>query len=203
MQVIPTIIEKQARFALSHYPALDHTRIEFVFSRGLKRSVMAARPKVSSLFGKRENRGYQILINPVFKLKHSFQTIQQLPDGVLIGWIGHELGHIMDYERRGPWGLVRFGLGYWLSRKYIRKAERAADSFAVNHGMGRYILETKSFILEHTGLPQAYKDKIAALYLSPDDIMGLIGELEHENDPQRGETLAKEEQTMQEIRGRV
>lgn len=199
MKVIPSVIEKQIRSALSHYPTLNDTHIEFIFARGLKTSVMAARPKVNSLFRKRENRIYQILINPVFKLKHSFETIQRIPDGVMVGWIGHELGHILDYERRSIWGLIRFGLGYWLSRKYIRKAERIADSFAVNHGMGRYILETKSFILDHTGLPQAYKDKIASLYLSPDDIMELISELENEKDPQRSETLAKEEKVMQEV----
>ncbi|MBK1440876.1 hypothetical protein JHJ32_12825 [Parapedobacter sp. ISTM3] len=197
-KVIPVVIEKQVLTALAHYPELKDTRIRFIFTRKLKSSVMAARPVIGSLFKKRKKRTYDILINPVFKLEHSFETIRQIPDSVLIGWIGHELGHIMDYEGRSTWGLMGFGISYWLSKKYIRKAERVADSFAVNRGMGDYLLATKSFILDHTDLPQAYKDKIAALYLSPDDIVELVAELEKEDEGKKDEILAEEEEVVRE-----
>ncbi|MGK6351717.1 hypothetical protein [Parapedobacter sp. DT-150] len=198
-KVIPSPIKAQTWIALSHYPELNDTNIHFIFTRKLKHSVMAARPVVGSLFKNRKKRVYQILINPVFKLEHSFETMQQIPDKVLIGWIGHELGHIMDYEGRSTWEIIGFGISYWLSKKYIRKAERVADHFAVNRGMSDYLLATKAFILDHTELPQVYKDKIAALYLSPDDIMALVAELEKEDDAEKTEILADETDTIREV----
>lgn len=193
---IPSVIERQTLIALSHYPELKDTRIRFTFTRKLKRSVMAARPVVPSLFKKREERTYNVLINPVFKLEHSFETIRQIPDSVMIGWIGHELGHIMDYENRSTWGLLGFGISYGLSKKYIRKAERIADRFAVAHGLGEHLVATKSFILDHTELPQAYQEKIAALYLSPDDIVTLVAELESEKDESKKDKLLSEEEDV-------
>ncbi|WP_181127799.1 hypothetical protein [Parapedobacter indicus] len=157
---------------------------------------MAARPVVASLLRKREKRVYDVLINPVFKLEHSFETIRQIPDSVMIGWIGHELGHIMDYEKRSTWGLLGFGVSYGVSKKYIRKAERIADRFAVEHGLGEHLVATKSFILDHTELPEAYQEKIATLYLSPDDIVELVAELETERDEDKKEKLLLEEENI-------
>jgi hypothetical protein len=96
----------------------------------------------------------------------------------MIGWIGHELGHIMDYESRTNKGMVAFGYNYLRSGTYVKKVEVIADTYAVNHGLGRYIIATKRFILDNAELPQAYKDKIARLYLSPDDIVEQVRKLE-------------------------
>ncbi|WP_353182482.1 hypothetical protein [Parapedobacter lycopersici] len=198
---IPHAIERQVLTALSHYPELEETTIRFVFTRRLKRSVMAARPVVASLLKGKDKRAYSILINPVFKLKHHIDPLRQIPDSVLIGWIGHELGHIMDYERRSAWDMAVFGISYGLSKKYIRKAERTADTFATNHGIGPHLVATKNFILDHTELPARYRDKIAELYLSPDDIMELVTELEKEEGYEAAETLEEEAGLAKEIDG--
>lgn len=196
---IPSALEQQVLVALSQYPELKDTHIRFLFTDRLQRSVMAARPVLWSLFKKREKRVYNILINPVFKLQHRADPIQHIPDSVLIGWIGHELGHIMDYEQRSTWGIAAFGISYGLSKKYVRKAERTADMFAVDRGLGLYVVATKNFILENAELPQPYKDKIAELYLSPDDIMEVVAELEEERQDRRTDILEEEEQLIKEI----
>lgn len=168
---IPKIIEESVLIALSHYPELKETEIDFVFKKHLKKSVMQAQPKFSTLWRKAENRGYQINISAMFRLTNSTTPIHQLPVNIMIGWIGHELGHVMDYKSRSLFSIVRFGAGYLFSERYVRKAEKLADTYAVNHGLGFYILETKNFILDHTDLSEKYKKKIARLYLSPDDIV--------------------------------
>lgn len=66
----------------------------------------------------------------------------------MIGWIGHELGHVMDYQERSGLNLLVFGIKYLTSNGFIKEAERAADTFAVNHGMSDYILATKDFIFK-------------------------------------------------------
>jgi hypothetical protein len=177
-KTIPKVIEKEVLCALSFYPELQDTAIHFVFKQKIRGSVMLAQPKFGTLFNKK--REYNILISSLFRLTHAVMPIHQIPADIMIGWIGHELGHIMDYENRGLAGMARFGLGYLLSEKYVRKAERVADTFAVRAGMGRYILKTKHFILDHAALPDRYKKKIARLYLSPDDIVEQVKKLESE-----------------------
>ncbi|KGE12865.1 hypothetical protein [Sphingobacterium deserti] len=189
---IPKVMEPQILAALSHYPELKDTCVRFIFTQKLKGSIMAARPVVGSLLGPKSKRQYDVLISPVFKLQHSIEPIHQIEDDVLIGWIGHELGHVMDYERRSTLSIAKFGLLYWLSRRFIRKAERVADTFAVNRGMGSYIIKTKAFILGHSGLSTRYKNKIAQLYLSPDDIVALINDLETETSVRKEEILEDE-----------
>ncbi len=196
---IPKVIEDQILTALSHYPELRDICIRFIFTQKLKQSVMAARPVVWTLLRSRRRRMYDILISPVFKLTRSIEPIHQLSDEVLIGWIGHELGHIMDYEQKSTLGIARFGLLYWFSKTYVRKVERVADTFAINHGMGPYILSTKEFILGHSELSQRYKNKIARLYLSPDDIVELVAKMEEESKERREEILAEETETATQI----
>ncbi len=175
---IPKIIENTVLIALSHYPELKDTKIDFVFKQNIKKSVMQAQPKFTSLLKNRKKRAYQINISAMFKLTHSSTPIHQLPENIMIGWIGHELGHVMDYQSRSLFSMMQFGAGYLFSERYIQKAERVADTFAVSHGLGFYIIETKKFILDHTDLPDKYKEKIARLYLSPDDIVEQVRMLE-------------------------
>ena len=189
-KVIPPVIRRNVLTALSCYPELMHTRIRFVFKQKLKSSVMQAQPVFETLLTRRANRAYQINISALFKLTHTAIPIHQLPDAIMIGWIGHELGHIMDYESRSTARMIGFGLGYVLSANYVKRAERVADDFAVGHGLGPYLIETKRFILNHAELPQAYKDKIARLYVSPEEIVDQVRLLEEQKlAKQRGEGL--------------
>ena len=166
---IPRVIENEVLKALSFYPELRETSIDFVFKQNIKKSVMQAQPDVPAILKGR--RAYKINISALFRLKTTAIPIHQIPQDIMIGWIGHELGHIMDYENRSIYGMAKFGLGYLFSANYIRRAERVADTYAVNHGLGSYILKTKHFILGHAQLSEKYKNKIARLYLSPDDIV--------------------------------
>lgn len=177
-KTIPSVIETNVLKALSFYLALAHTPIRFVFKQQIRSSVMQAQPVFRTLLQRRKHRAYQINISALFRLTHTAIPIHQIPDEIMVGWIGHELGHIMDYEQRSNLGLVGFGIGYVFSAAYVREAERLADHFAVQHGLGRYLIATKRFILDHAELPQAYKDKIARLYVSPEIIMDEVKRLE-------------------------
>ncbi|KAA0993319.1 hypothetical protein [Dyadobacter aurulentus] len=177
-KTIPRVIEEQVLKALSFYPELKETEIHFLFKKKIKGSVMQAQPKISTMFGGK--RAYHINISALFQLTNSAIPIHQIPPDIMVGWIGHELGHVMDYENRNTMGMIRFGLGYLFSTRFVKQAERVADTFAVNHGLGRYILKTKHFILDHASLSEKYKQKIARLYLSPDDIVEQVRKLEAE-----------------------
>lgn len=181
-KIVPDEIWREAYIAFSHYPELKDTPIEIRFKRNIKKSFMQAQPKVSSLLKNKKDRSYIIYINKEFNIEGQEFDLSMVPSEVLIGWLGHEMGHIMDYQDRSSIDLVWFGIKYFTSKNYIREAERAADTYAVNHGLGEQIIATKNFILNHSQLSDVYKDRIADLYLSPDEIMVLIDEIHEEID---------------------
>lgn len=173
-QQIPESIKEEAKIALSHYPELKETSIEFKFKKKIKKSTMQAQPVFGSIFKTRGKRKYKILISERIKITDTIYYTKDMPSEIMIGWLGHELGHIMDFKDRSGINLVGFGLGYVFSKNYIKKAERRADSYAISHGMEKYILATKEFILTKAGLTQKYIDRIKELYLSPEEIMQMV-----------------------------
>lgn len=179
-KIIPAKIEKEVKTALSYYPDLQDIEIEFRFKDEIKKSFMQAQPQFSNLFKGKNNRSYYVFMSKKLNIEGEEFFIDEVPSDVLIGWLGHELGHIMDYREKTAFGLMIFGMRYITSSRYIKEAERAADTYAVNQGMGEYILKTKNFILNHSHLSEAYKKRIARLYLSPEEIVVLVNKLEED-----------------------
>jgi len=175
-KIIPNNIKDKVLLALSYYPKLNDVYIEFKIKKNIKKSTMQARPTFESFFKKKTDRKYVILISKNFKISgREFSTLN-IPDEVFVGWIGHELGHIMDYQGRNRWNLISFGFQYLFSENYIIEAERAADGFAVQHKMEKYILRTKNFILNHADITETYKNRMKKYYLSPEEIMIMVKE---------------------------
>jgi hypothetical protein len=111
-----------------------------------------------------------------FRHKAEVQAIYKLPEEVLMGWLAHELGHIMDYLERSNLGMLGFGIAYISSHDTLRKAERRADAFAVRQGMGEYLIETRRFILRSTGMPKRYVQRIGDYYHGPKEIELLMAD---------------------------
>ena len=172
----PEYLKKEAKLALSFYPELVDTPIEFRLTKKMSTSVMKAQPKFLSLFKSRRQRQYVILISRSFGIHNKELNTSYIPVDVMVGWLGHELGHIMDYKNRSSLNLIVFGFKYVFSESFIKSAEQTADNFAVSHGMKHYILETKKFILNHTDLTPKYKEKIKRLYTSPEDVLDFVNQ---------------------------
>lgn len=179
---IPQEIKQPVLKALSFYPQLKDAVIRFNFRKHIRTSVMQAQPVFSTLLSRRQNRRYRINISKHFKLISCDLPITEIPEEVMIGWIAHELGHIVDYEHRTNAGIAIFGLRYVASPAYVQEAERAADTYAVERGLGKYIIATKRFILDHADIPEPYKNKIARLYLSPDIIVEMVKKVEQKKE---------------------
>ena len=181
-KIVPDEIWRETYVALSHYPELKDTPIEFKFKEKIQKSFMQAQPKISGLLKNKKNRSYFVFISENIKIEDEVFDVKNVPSDVFIGWIGHELGHIMDYRERSALNMVWFGIKYLSSKNYIQDAERAADTYAVNHGLGKYIIATKDFILNHAHLADSYKTRIKNLYLSQEEIMALIDEIDKDED---------------------
>jgi len=175
-KVIPDSISDEAVIALSYYPKLEDTPITFKFKKRIKKSTMLAQPDFWSLFKSKGKRKYKILISEKIVISGKEYLTKDIPKEVMIGWLGHELGHVMDYQHRSSLNLIWFGIKYTFSDNYIKEAERAADTHAVNQGMEDYILATKDFILNNADIDDRYKARIIKYYLSPEEIMVLVNE---------------------------
>ena len=173
-KTIPDSIENEVKIALDFYPELKDAAIEIRFKKNIKKSTMQARPRFGSFFKRKKNREYVILISEKFKISDKEFSTKDIPSDILIGWIGHELGHVMDYQNRNKLNLIWFGLKYVFSDNHIIEAERAADTFAVAQGMESYILKTKDFILNNSDITPSYKLRIEKYYLSPEEIMDIV-----------------------------
>ncbi|MCX7549405.1 hypothetical protein [Xanthomarina sp. F2636L] len=185
----PNSIEKEVKTALDFYPKLKDVDIEIKFKKNIKKSTMQAQPKFGSLFKSKTNREYIILISEKFKISDKEFSTKDIPSDILIGWIGHEFGHIMDYQNRSNMNLIGFGIKYLLSDSHIIEAERAADTFAVAQGMESYILKTKDFILNNSEITPSYKLRIEKYYLSPEEIMDIVNKRDGEV-PEAAETTS-------------
>lgn len=178
----PVEIQEALEIAMSHYPELSDVEIEFRYSKRMRKAVMQAQPVFWTIFRRPEKRRYLIKMRPSFEVRGKEMPIAELPEDVLVGWLGHELGHLTDYLQRDTWSMLVFGLGYISSKSFIQAAERTADTYAVERGMGKYLVATKTFILRHAGMPYKYIDKINRLYLSPEQILEMMDEA-GENSP--------------------
>lgn len=180
-KIIPENILDEARIALSHYPELADVKIEFRYKKGIKNSFMQAQPRFGDAFKRKEDRTYYVYMSNKFLIEDEEFSMAEVPSDVIIGWLGHELGHIMDYRNKSTLELMNFGVRYLTSEKFIKKAERKADTFAINHRMGNYIFATKDFILNHSSLADSYKARKARLYLSPAEILAMVNDLEEDD----------------------
>lgn len=161
---------------LAEYPELTGRPI-YLRRLPTRYSTMRAQPVINRHFWRRATRHYRVDFSDHLRITRHVK-IHDLPRKVVVGWFAHELGHIVDYLDR-PWrGMIAFGLGYALWSRYMREAEKRADTIAVNHGFGAEILATKRYLMNHATLPAHYKKRLRKYYLSADEIEAIIARLE-------------------------
>ncbi|WP_373521984.1 hypothetical protein [Aquiflexum sp.] len=174
-KAIPIAILDPVLEALSYFPELDEVNISFEFKEKISGAVMQAQPKIFSLFADgKEKRKYRVKITRELVFGDGeMLAIEEVPFDALVGWIGHELGHVMDYLNRSTADMMHFGARYLMSKQRVTEAELTADGYAIGCGMGHQILANKNFILDNDGFEEDYKDKIRNLYMSPQMVLTL------------------------------
>lgn len=153
----PTLI------ALSYYPELKESPIEFKYSS--EATTMAARPRPSSMLF---NRRYIVVIND----REEFEGIHlsQVPFNAQIGIIGHELAHVADYQKHNLFGVL--GILFRYSNKARKPLfEKEIDRATIERGLGWQLYDWAQFILdENNGTTEEYRKFKAEHYLSPTEI---------------------------------
>lgn len=174
----PKDILPAAREALSAFPKLHDLKIKFAFSSiNSVDATMLAQPEFTSTLFNIKTKEFIIYINNNQGVSKGL-NYTELSKDIQVGWIAHELGHILDYKERDKLSMIGLGVNYYLVPKFKQKIEHAADKIAINHGLGRELLAGVEYLLNHPNISDRYKKKFKKYYLSVDDIKQYIVQYE-------------------------
>ena len=153
--------------ALNYYPELAHIRIQFLYKP--IHQTMNARPSAGNIFRKKSNRQYCIIVNNN-EGKQKGLSFEELSFTIKIGWIGHELAHICEYERMSNWQTFCFAVKYLCSKKYVRKVERKTDLITIEHNLAYPLYAGTDFLLHNKEIGDKYRRYALSNSLSPEEI---------------------------------
>ena len=169
-KIIPAEIELECLTALSFYPELKTTDIEFKF--GNLNFTMVSKPKFRSILKDKTQRQYIIIIQKPGLSKNNLEW-KELSFNAMVGWIGHELGHVLHYSHKSSCGVMFIGMKYAFAR-YRRKMERFTDQLAIQHDLGYALYEGVDYTLNYSHATEHYKNQQLKFYLQPDEIIEKI-----------------------------
>jgi hypothetical protein len=171
----PSDIKNEVEKALTYYPDLVDVKIHFRWGVFTQHSFMLAQPKIPTLLRKKEKRAYQIIMRKNFFVKNRQFANGRIPSDVMVGWLGHELGHVLDYKDRNSLNMIWFGILYYFSTSFLKKAEITADKNAAEHGLIDELVVSKEFGRNPKYFPMSYVNKLKGLYPSVEDVKEWAG----------------------------
>lgn len=141
----PDVIKKQVLIALSFYPELENRHIAFRFRK--RTTPLSSRPRLFSLFKKKKNRRYVITISTKTISRLDPILFANLPYNAQIGVLGHEIGHVFEYNQKT--NLQIMGLAFkLLNSNYVNGFEFNTDRIVIEHGLGHQLYDWSSYVLK-------------------------------------------------------
>jgi hypothetical protein len=162
--------------ALMFYPSLEQVNIKFK-KRAITTS-MAALPSAGSIFRKKKNRQYTIIIN-YKENKRKAPLIKDVPFQARVGVLGHELGHIVDYQSKSFIRIIANGIAYSINNNFRRNLEYKIDKIAINKGLGDGLYAFRLFIETEAETTNRYKKFKDRIYMSSAEIAQMIENLDN------------------------
>ena len=124
---------------------------------------METRPKINFAV-LTKHRTYQVFIN-LNQGKNKALDIDSLSETVKIGWIAHELGHIIDYESRNVFSLFMMAPYYVWVPSFKRNIEQSVDIITIRHSCGYEHCEGVEYLLYKSNATEPYKKRNITYYL--------------------------------------
>ena len=160
----------QTLIAISYYPELKNAKIRFR-EKNIK-TTMASIPRMDFIFHSKRSRTYHIYIDNSIK-KGKGLLLRDIPFNAQIGVIGHELGHLSDYEDRTAVGIVILGIGY-LFPPFHRKLEHKVDEITIAHGLGYQVEAFSDFVFNQAAVNDRYRKFKSRYYYDPRQLTRLL-----------------------------
>lgn len=160
-----------ALIALSFYPELKNTEIQFVYSN--TKTTIETRPKISTVFQK-DRRCYFVFIDNNVE-KNEGILLDSVPFNAQIGILGHEFAHILDYETKNTGKIISLGIDY-LNDDGKKKLEVKTDKLTISRGLGWQLYCWADYVLTKSKATDNYKNYKRKFYLKPEEIMERINQ---------------------------
>jgi len=170
---------QQILIALSYYPELKNIRLEFRTRH--TRTPLQTIPATSSIFKKANTRKYIITISDSTMDMLTPMLLKNLDFNAQVGVLGHELGHVSDFDRKNTLGLLMTGAKH-VSSKWIDRFEYSTDSICIAHGLGYQLLAWSMSVRKalnssnYDGADNVEKPMMRERYMNPSTIRKKIAE---------------------------
>jgi hypothetical protein len=153
---MPVAFEKQILFALSYFPEFRHTKIDFKLKKSSK-GIIATRPSWGSIFRRSSKRKYIVVISDSTKDRGSFPLFGNGYVNGQVGILGHELCHILYFNKRTGLGLIGLGIRH-VSKKFIDGFENKTDSVDIERGLGYQLIDWNIYLRRAFGMQNPEED---------------------------------------------
>lgn len=172
---LPPGFELQTLLALSYYPELKEVAIQFKYKNTL--IPLSSRPNALTIFEKKEQWVYQVIISSESTANMEPILIHHLPFNAQVGIIAHELGHTVHYQQFDFWQMLKFGILYAVNGNFRAVHERSTDETVIYHSLGWQLFEYAKFVRTDATTAKHYetsKDFLDKNYLTPTDVLEVM-----------------------------
>ncbi|WP_291131663.1 hypothetical protein [Flavobacterium sp. UBA7682] len=180
-KVIPEKYEAQILIALSYYPELKDTQIEFRVKK--TKTPLTSKPNILSFLLSAKKRKYCVTISEQSNTYLEPILFKNLSFNAQIGVLGHELAHIANYRQKG-FGKMFNIIGIEIfSKKQVDKFEYNTDRVCINHGLGYQLLDWSKWVRQNLGRDNWRGANNITInpkkerYMNPESILKMINEL--------------------------
>jgi hypothetical protein len=158
---------------LSYFPELAGTKIDFRIKKSTG-GIISTRPTLGSIFRRSSKRRYLVTIYD-FIDGRTLPSFGNGPVNGQVGILGHELCHLLYFNKRTGTGLVALGIAH-VSNSYIDRFENKTDSVDIERGLGYQLIAWKTYLDKyfraagHNALPAFEKSPARERYMSVERI---------------------------------
>jgi hypothetical protein len=180
-KTLPLGFELQTLLALSHYPELINTRINFIVDD--VSIPLSSRPHWSSMWRSAKNRTYMVIIDNELQGARDALLLKNQPFNAQVGIIGHELAHTVYYLDRSFFGIVGNALCQFTDCRI--RFERATDRRLIDYGLGWQRFDHATFVRSRISQNSASAftaEGGGGAYMSPAEILSIIEDHEAYSD---------------------
>lgn len=146
-KIIPAVYETQILIALSYFPELKNTTIEFRLKK--TKTPLSSKPTLLGLVESAKKRKYIITISEETNPELEPILFKKLNFNAQVGVLGHELSHVSDYLTKGFGKIMNLLLIEIFSKKQVDKFEARTDHICINHGLGFQLLDWSKSVREN------------------------------------------------------
>jgi hypothetical protein len=171
-KIIPAQYRAVILTVAQYYPELNGLNINYRIKK--QKAPLSARPTVASIFRKPQHRKYVVTISNKTISKLQPILFDSLSYNAQLGVIGHEMGHIADFNTRGTFYFIQLFIQH-LNRKYMDRFEYKNDARTIAHGLGYQLLSWSTEVRAKLKLQQWGGTKIpdtpTERYMNPETIL--------------------------------